>query len=125
MFVEIEELRKDVETTPVETIESIVSSVNTRGFFISGKSFKDELRTAELKRLVYSQKPFYFVTANTEVVEERESSNSEIMDKEVLDLLSSLYEIKNRRLTKSVCIRYTISLEYGRRTNGIPSAIVS
>lgn len=111
MFVEIEELRKDVETTPVETIESIVSSVNTRGFFISGKSFKDELRTAELKRLVYSQKPFYFVTANTEVVEERESSNSEIMDKEVLDLLSSLYENQKQK-TYQVCM-YKIYDKFG------------
>lgn len=111
MLVEIEELKKDVETTPIETIESIVSSVNTRGFFLSGKSIKDELRTAELKRSVYSQKPFYFISEHTEDVAESESSNSDIMDKEVRDLLSSLYENQKQK-TYQVCM-YKIYDQFG------------
>lgn len=113
MLVEIEELKKDVETTPIETIESVVSSVNTRGFFISWKSFKDELRTAELKRFVYSQKPLYFVTEHNENedVAGSEFSNLEIMDKEVLDLLSSLYENQKQK-TYQVCM-YKIYDQFG------------
>lgn len=111
MLVEIEELKKDVETTPIETIESIVSSVNTRGFFISRKSFKDELRTAELKRFEYSQKPLYFVTEHYEEVAGNDSSNSEIMDKEILDLLSSLYDNQKQK-TYQVCM-YKIYDQFG------------
>lgn len=103
MLVEIEDIKRDLSTSPVESIESIISTVNTAGVIVRRTSVKGVVRFAEFKRECYSKVPNFYFSGQTVDVSDDESAESEILDKEVRELLSILYE-NQRKKTYNDCM---------------------
>ena len=105
MFVEIEEIKKEFSTSPVDAIDSIVSTVNTTGVVIRKTSVRDEIRYAEFKRERYSKATIHFFSGHTIDVKENASvlEFDEAIDKEVEKLISVLYE-NQRKKTYNDCM---------------------
>ena len=105
MLVEIEEIKREFSTSPVDAIESIVSTVNTTGVVIRKTSVKGEMRFAEIKRECYSKEPLRFFSKHKIEVKDDASvlEFEDTIDKEVENLISVLYE-NQRKKTYNDCM---------------------
>lgn len=105
MLVEIEEIKKEFSTSPVDAIDSIVSTINTTGVVIRKTSVRGEIRFAEIKRECYSKALLNFFSEHTIEVQDDVSvlEFEETIDKEVEELISVLYE-NQRKKTYNDCM---------------------